>query len=107
MAAPLPADLVGLGRLFALHRAELDALHLARQLQADLFLTDDTAARLAARQISMPVHGTIGIVLRAIRRGQKSKADVASILRSLPTVSTLHIRQSMLDEIVREIEAGP
>ena len=25
-AAPLPADLAGLGRLFALHRAELDAL---------------------------------------------------------------------------------
>ncbi len=55
----------------------------------------------------MPVHGTIGIVLRAIRRGQKSKAEVAGILRSLPDVSTLHIRQSLLDEIVREIEAGP
>lgn len=107
VAAPLPADLAGLGRLFALHRAELDALHLARKLEADLFLTDDTAARLAARQLSMPVHGTIGIVLRAIRRGQKSKADVASILRSLPAVSTLHIRRSLLDEIIREIETGP
>ncbi len=104
--APTPpaADLAGLARLFALHRAELDALHLAREVQADLYLTDDTAARLAARQLSMPVHGTIGIVLRAVRRGQKSKAEVLRILRSLPAVSTLHMRQSLLDEILREIE---
>lgn len=104
--APLTAELAGLQRLFALHGAELDALRLAREVSADLFLTDDTAARLAARQLSLPVHGTIGIVVRAIRREQKSKDEVLSILRSLPTVSTLHIRQTFLEEIIGEVERG-
>jgi predicted nucleic acid-binding protein len=104
---PLAEDLSSLRRILALHRGELDALHLARELQADLFLTDDAAARLAARQLSVPVHGTIGILLRAIRRGQKSRDEVSSILRSLPTASTLHIKQSLLDEILREIERVP
>ena len=101
---PLPSQLSSLQRLFALHQAELDALQLAHELKAELFITDDTAARLAARQLAIPVHGTIGIVVRAIRRGQKSKDEVLDILRSLPTLSTLHIRRSFLNEIIGEIE---
>ena len=104
---PLPPNLESLGRLFALHNAEFDALHLALETNAGLFLTDDTAARLAARQLSIPVHGTIGIVLRALRRGQKPKDEVLRLLRSLTSVSTLHIRRSLLDEILREIEQAP
>jgi predicted nucleic acid-binding protein len=64
---PLPPNLESLGRLFALHNAEFDALHLALETNAGLFLTDDTAARLAARQLSIPVHGT-----RPIRSGSPS-----------------------------------
>ncbi len=106
-ASQMPADLISLGRLFALHSAELDALRLAREVGADLFLTDDTAARLASRQLLMPVHGTIGILLRAIRRGQKSKEEVSKLLRSLPEASSLHIRNSLLEEIVAEVERYP
>jgi len=50
------------------------------------------------------IETTSRIVVRAIRRGQKTKDEVLAILRSLPAVSTLHVRRSFLDEIVGQVE---
>jgi len=49
----------------AIHIGEAAALALARQIQADWFLTDDAAARLVGRTMNLEVHGTIGILLWA------------------------------------------
>ena len=67
-------------------------------------LTDDTAARLAARSLGLAVHGTLGVLLRAIRRQQKSKEEIVKVLRSLPNTSTLYIRTALLEDIIREVE---
>jgi predicted nucleic acid-binding protein len=69
-----------------------------------IFLTDDAAARLAAVTLGYQVHGSIGILLRAIRRKQLSKSKVLNILRELPKQSSLHIRPGLLHEIIRELE---
>jgi predicted nucleic acid-binding protein len=45
------AELSSLHRLLALHAGEVQALQLAQELNADLLLTDDTAARLAAKRL--------------------------------------------------------
>ncbi len=100
----LTSELQATSRLFALHAGELQALQLAAEKKADLLLTDDTAARLAARNLSIPVHGTIGILLRSIRRRQRPISEVIELLRLLPTMSTLHFKQSLLDEILRGLE---
>ena len=42
---------------------EADALALARQLHADWFLTDDTAARVMAASLGVETHGSLGLVL--------------------------------------------
>src|SRR5437660_467052 len=42
---------------------EAEALALARQLQADWFLTDDTAARVMAASLGVEAHGSLGLVL--------------------------------------------
>ena len=42
---------------------EAEALALARQLKADWFLTDDTAARVMATSLGVEVHGSLGLVL--------------------------------------------
>lgn len=42
---------------------EADALALARQLNADWFLTDDTAARVMAASLAVEVHGSLGLLL--------------------------------------------
>lgn len=70
-----------------------------------IFLTDDAAARLAALTLGYRVHGTIGILLRAIRRKQRTKEEVIAILRNLPNQSTLHIRSQLLEQIIGRLEA--
>jgi predicted nucleic acid-binding protein len=94
-----------LGRLFTLHRGELDALQLCRQFANCLFLTDDMAARSAANQLGLPVHGTIGILLRAIRRLQRSREQVIDLLQILPSRSTLHLKLSLLEEIIAAVKS--
>jgi len=69
-----------------------------------IFLTDDAAARLAAFTLGYRVHGTIGILLRAIRRNQRTTDEVVAIMRNLARQSTLHIRAQLLEEIVGRLE---
>ena len=100
----LSAELDALTRLLGLHRGEQQALQVAQTHPGCLMLTDDTAARLAARSLGLAVHGTLGVLLRAIRRQQKSKEEIVKVLRSLPNTSTLYIRTALLEDIIREVE---
>jgi len=101
------AEVAALATLFTLHPGETEALSLARELDRALLLTDDTAARLAARTLAIPVHGSIGILVRAIRRGQKSKDEVIGLLRDIPRKSSLFIRPSLLEEVIAEVSRAP
>jgi predicted nucleic acid-binding protein len=83
---------------------EQAALSLMSNYPQAIFLTDDAAARLAAVTLGYRVHGTIGILLRAIRRQQRTQQETLEILRHLPTQSTLHIRPVLLREIIATFE---
>ncbi len=104
IADEISAELEALKRLFALHSGEIEALQLAYETEFSILLTDDSAARLAAKNLSLPAHGTIGILLRAIRCHQRSRKEVIALLRSLPETSTLHIKPILLNEIIEEIK---
>jgi len=104
---PIPPALAAMARLLALHAGEMEALRVALEHHPALLLTDDTAARLAARNLSVRAHGTLGILLRAIRRGQRSKDSLLEILRELPQRSSLHLKPSLLDNVIREAEEHP
>ncbi|MGA7877524.1 MAG: hypothetical protein WCA08_17825 [Desulfoferrobacter sp.] len=95
--------------LFTLHQGERDALLIIREFSAGMFLTDDTAARLAARNLGVAVHGTIGILVRSIRKMTRTKAEVIDLLESIPQKSTLFIKRALLDDIVAQVqrEASP
>jgi len=99
---PVPPALAAMARLLALHAGEMEALRVAMEHDPALLLTDDTAARFAARNLSIRAHGTLGILLRAIRRGQRSKDALLGVLRELPQKSTLHLKRSLLDDVIRE-----
>lgn len=98
------AELISSHRLLALHSGELQALQLAQELAADFLLTDDTAAKLAAKTIHVSAHGTLGILLRAIRRRQRTPEEILNVLNALPVRSTLHVKRELLDEIIRRVE---
>ena len=77
---------------------------MALQNPGALLLTDDSAVRLAAQTLQLTVHGTIGMILRSLRRQQRSKVQVLALLREMPVRSTLHIAPSLLASIVVEVE---
>lgn len=85
---------------------EQAALTLMHQYPDYILLTDDAAARLAATNLGYRVHGTIGILIRSIRRGQHSKEEVIALLRQLPIRSTLHIRPRFLEEVIGNIRTA-
>lgn len=98
--SPVVADLV---QALTLHAGEKEALQLATERTNSLLLTDDTAARLAAQNLHITAHGTIGLLIRAVRRSQYSKDEVLQILQSLPNRSTLHIKRSLLESVIRQV----
>ncbi len=91
-------------RALALDLGEQAALSLMAHHPDAIFLTDDAAARLAGQGMGYRVHGTIGVLLRAIRRQQRSVQEIVAILQSMPARSSLHIRSGLLEEIVEEVE---
>lgn len=103
-ALPAPPRLETLSQVLTLHSGEWEALRLVLEHPPGLLLTDDTAARLAATSLGIQARGTIGVLIRAIRRNQRSKQQVLSLLRSIPQASTLHLKRSLLEAVIREVE---
>jgi predicted nucleic acid-binding protein len=89
-----------LSNAFNLDAGEKEALSLCIQHPSSILLTDDTAARLAAKSLNIRSHGTIGILLRAIRRNQLKPTEVIRYLEQIPLTSTLFIKKSFLNEII-------
>ncbi len=77
-----------------------------KQYPDAIFLTDDSAARLVGKQLGYKVHGTLGVLIRTIRRKLMSPQKVVDILRSIPQKSTLHIKPSLLENVIQQIEEG-
>jgi len=98
------ATFQGLVRALSLDLGEQAALSLMPQFPQSIFLTDDAAARLAAVTLGYRVHGAIGILLRAVRRKQRTRDEILAILRELPHRSSLHLRSSLLQEIITRLE---
>lgn len=91
-------------RTFSLDLGEQAALSLMESYPSAILLTDDAAARLAAKVLGYLSYGTLGVLLRSVRHGLRSREDIASVLRGLPFQSTLHIRRSLLQEILEDLE---
>jgi len=92
--------------LYSLHAGEQEALHLCVEFGDCLLLTDDTAARLAAKSLNIPAHGTLGVLIRAIRRQRLTTVEVLALLNAVPKQTTLHVRPALLREVIANVEAN-
>jgi predicted nucleic acid-binding protein len=99
-------ELLTMARALALDSGEIAALVVMSTVPQALFLTDDAAARVVAQEMGYSVHGTLGVLVRAIRRSMLPKDVVLERLRSIPEKSTLYIRPALLLEVIRQVEAG-
>jgi predicted nucleic acid-binding protein len=70
-----------------IHRGEAEAIAIARELNADWFLTDDNAARPLAGSIGIEVHGSLAVVLEAARVGTLDRAAASLALAALQASS--------------------
>ena len=101
---PPPPELLALSQIFSLHRGEWEAIRVALDHPGALFLTDDTAARMAAASLEISAHGSIGILVRAIRRNQRSEEQIIAILHGMPMNSSLHLKRSLLEAVILEVK---
>lgn len=68
------ASFVTLAQAFSLDPGEREALLVAGQRPNAWLLSDDATARLAAELLGIRAHGTIGLLIRAVRRGLRTPA---------------------------------
>ncbi|RDZ51742.1 nucleic acid-binding protein, partial [Haloferax sp. Atlit-10N] len=82
------SDTTGLG--VELDPGETAALTVASE-RAAVLLTDDLAARDAANDRDVEVHGSIGILVLASTRGELEKSAAAELMRALQTETSLFV----------------
>jgi predicted nucleic acid-binding protein len=105
ISVPPPSiSLWTLANSLSLDRGEIESLSLIELYLQAWFLTDDAAARLVAEQRQCEVHGTIGMLIRSVRRGQRAPREILNLLRILPQQSTLHVRPALLADIIQHLE---
>lgn len=100
---PAPPNLATLFKAFSLGAGEQSALVCLNATFDAILLTDDAAARLVAQALHLRAHGTIGILLRSIRRRRRSRAEILDLLHRLPDISTLHLRSTLRHQIIEEV----
>lgn len=97
-------DILSVCKLFCLDTGELEAIALCSQYPDSILLTDDASARLVAKTLGKRAHGTIGVLIRAIRRRRITPHEAIGKLEEIPQKSTLFIRRSLLREIIEEVK---
>jgi predicted nucleic acid-binding protein len=80
----------------ALDIGERDALSLALELEADLVLVDDKAARTVAKDRGLTVAGTLAVIELASRRGLVDLHDALEALTS----TSFRIRKDVMEALV-------
>jgi len=90
-------------KAFRLQKPDLAVLALCRKVHAKLLLTDDLELRRAAESIGMESCGTLGIILRAYKRGCLSLEDTRRALHDLFNLSSLYLSAKLLDRVLEEL----
>lgn len=83
---------------------ETAALLLCIERDAVL-VTDDLAARNAAREEGIEVHGSIGVVLHGYSRGELAEEGAKRILRDLQQDTTLYLSTPLVAHAIELIES--
>ncbi len=100
----LSSALYALCEAFNLDRGEQEALAVCPLHPGAILFTDDAAVRLAAKTAGIRAYGTLGILIRAIRKKHLSLAEVVRTLEEISTRSTLFIRKSLLQEVIGKVK---
>jgi predicted nucleic acid-binding protein len=90
--------------LFTLHHGECEALTLCLNHTINTLLTDDTAARLAAKNLNINAHGSLGLLIRAVRQKLRTPIEVVELLTAIPEKTSLHIKSKLLHDVISQVK---
>jgi predicted nucleic acid-binding protein len=85
--------------LAELDPGEAESIVLAREIQADLLLLDESHARRAARRMGLPITGLVGVLIEAAGKGLIS--DLAATLRELRDRAGFWLTDEVVEEALR------
>lgn len=89
-----------------LQDGELGALAACEARSIGILLTDDLAAREAARIVGVVPVGSIGVVLRAAKIGLLGNDRAQDMLLRLASESTLFTTPALIEGAVRALHSG-
>jgi len=89
---------------YNLDLGEATSIALCRQEQVKLFFTDDMDARETSHALGFEAHGTLAIVLRAMKEKILSKKGTIEAVEALYKKSSLFLTKDLVDWIMKEIE---
>jgi predicted nucleic acid-binding protein len=102
LAVESPSTLLILPR--ALDAGEHEAISLAVELQADMILLDDEAARRVAAALNLPFVGTLGVLHAAAMSQVLSKQDAEAAVAAL-TRTNKRLKPRIVQEALARIHA--
>jgi predicted nucleic acid-binding protein len=96
-------ELIARHNLGNLQSGEISALSLGMAEGISILLTDDLAARDAARALGMTPVGSLGVVVRAHHLGILSLTDAERTLCDLFQLSSLFVTRTIVDLAIEEL----
>jgi predicted nucleic acid-binding protein len=103
---PHPADIgsfLASENLGHLDRGEQECLCLCRRLGISVLLTDDLAARDAAKALSITPVGSLGVIVRAYHVGRISMVEGEALLRRLQEATSLFVTPTIVDLAIEQL----
>jgi predicted nucleic acid-binding protein len=82
---------------------DISLLALCRIVNAELLLTDDLELRKAAEALGQESSGSLGVILRAYKKGLLSFQETRQSLGDLFDISTLYLSSKLLDRVLEEL----
>ena len=96
LPSPLPAW------AHSLDAGEIEVILLGQQQTADWLLIDNEHARKAARQIGLPLKGTVGLLLDAWRQGHLSLQAFELLIQDMKSRPDLWISAQLCDRAIEQ-----
>jgi len=96
-----------LSSIYSLDYGEITALSIALKFYNDkeiIFVSDDSAARIASDNLNIKSVGTIGLIIKSVTRQILKPEEALSIFNSIPEKSSLYIKQNLLNQIVQRLK---
>jgi predicted nucleic acid-binding protein len=89
--------------LSELHGGEQEGLYLCREMDIPLLLTDDLAAREAAKRLGITPIGSLGIVVKAYHLGQIALEEAERYIAALYDVSSLYVTRTIVELAIEQL----